>query len=116
MNRALFLGLESYESHYAHYPDGSFYKKHFDVLRKNNALSNTRLLTHVLYLTPEWKEGDGGELVMYKDEEVIEKIAPLFGVMTLFLSEQFLHEVLPSQTDRYSIATWFKSIEYIDQL
>ena len=106
MNQTLYMGLAEYEAHFAHYEKGAFYQKHVDVLRG----SNKRLLTTVFYLTPQWKEGDGGELLIYDEEgtTVLEKVPPRMGTMVIFLSDKFPHEVLASQTDRYSIAGWFK--------
>ena len=107
MNQELYMGLADYEAHFAHYGQGAFYKKHVDVLRG----SNKRLLTTVFYLTPNWKEGDGGELLIYdkEGEKVIEQVPPRMGTMVIFLSDTFPHEVLPSNKDRYSIAGWFRS-------
>ncbi len=106
INRELFLGLFDYEAHFAHYAKGDFYKKHSDVLRG----SNNRMLTTVFYLSSDWQEGDGGELLIYDEEgsEILEKVAPKKGVMVIFLSEKFPHEVLPSGKDRFSIAGWFR--------
>ncbi len=106
MNRELFLGLFDYEAHFAHYAKGAFYKKHSDVLRG----SNNRMLTTVFYLTPDWNDEDGGELLIYDErgKDVIEKVIPKRGRMVIFLSEKFPHEVLPSYKDRYSIAGWFR--------
>jgi len=106
MNRELYLGLVDYEAHFAHYEEGAFYQKHLDVLKG----SNKRLLTTVFYLTPQWQEGDGGELLIYdkSGEGVLEKVPPRMGTMVIFLSDKFPHEVLPSKIDRYSIAGWFK--------
>ena len=58
LNRALYLGLFDYESHYAIYGAGAGYAKHSDVLvgKKN------RILTTVLYLNEDWHSRDGGEL------------------------------------------------------
>lgn len=106
LNQSLYMGLADYESHFAHYEEGAFYQKHVDVLRG----SNKRLLTTVFYLTEDWQEGDGGELVIYdKAESVLEKVPPRSGVMVIFLSDKFPHEVLPCKKDRYSIAGWFRS-------
>jgi len=106
MNKELYMGLSNYEAHFAHYETGAFYQKHFDVLRG----ANKRLLTTVFYLTPDWKEGDGGELVIYDEtgEKVLEKVPPYMGRMVIFLSDKFPHEVLATNKDRYSIAGWFK--------
>lgn len=33
LNRALYLGLNNYEAHYAAYQAGGFYKKHLDLFK-----------------------------------------------------------------------------------
>lgn len=106
LNRELFLGLFDYECHYAHYPQGTFYKKHVDAFR---GASNRRLTT-ILYLNPSWQTDNGGELVMYKEggKTVLEKVSPVFGMMVIFLSEEFPHEVLPAKKSRYSLTGWFR--------
>ncbi|MFO6424403.1 2OG-Fe(II) oxygenase [Motilimonas sp. KMU-193] len=110
LNKRLFLGLFSYESHFAHYRPGAFYKKHVDAFRGEA----NRVLTTVFYLNPNWTTEDGGELVIYPEHsnegatDIIAKVMPTFGTMVLFLSEEFPHEVLPAKRDRYSIAGWFR--------
>ena len=106
LNRRLFLGLFSFESHFAHYAPGDFYKRHYDAF-KGEA---NRVLTVVVYLNPGWLPADGGELVMYQDDHDKEgiKVVPLMGTVVVFLSEDFPHEVLPATRDRYSIAGWFR--------
>ncbi len=106
INQHLFLGLFSYESHFAHYKKGEFYKKHMDAFRGQ---SNRKLST-VIYLNPEWDSRDGGELLIYneKSDQVIERVVPRLGTLVVFLSEVFPHEVLPATQDRYSIAGWFR--------
>ncbi len=48
-------------------------------------------------------------LVLYRGDEpgAIERILPSPGLMVLFLSEDFPHEVLPATRSRHSIAGWF---------
>lgn len=104
LNRRLFLGLFSFESHYAHYAPGDFYKKHLDAF-KGEA---NRTLSLVVYLNPGWQPDDGGELVLYTDREDSLQVTPGFGTVVVFLSEEFPHEVLPARRDRYSIAGWFR--------
>jgi SM-20-related protein len=106
INQRLFLGLFDYESHYAIYPKGAFYKKHLDAFKgKSN-----RVLSTVFYLNKDWQAHNGGELLIYKpeSEEVLETVQPNLGRLVIFLSEQFPHEVLPAQQQRYSIAGWFR--------
>lgn len=112
LNRRLFLGLFSFESHFAHYAKGNFYKKHKDAFKGEN----NRVLSLVVYLNNAWWIEDGGELVIYKSKtkhaqlfngESI-KVTPGLGTIVVFLSEEFSHEVLPARRDRYSIAGWFR--------
>ncbi|MDO6563072.1 2OG-Fe(II) oxygenase [Amphritea sp. 1_MG-2023] len=106
INRRLFLGLFSFESHYAHYQAGDFYKKHRDAFRGQQ----NRVLSVVTYLNTDWQPEDGGELLIYPDNGDVPllRVIPEFGTLVVFLSEEFPHEVLPAQTDRYSIAGWFR--------
>ncbi|WP_444900862.1 2OG-Fe(II) oxygenase [Microbulbifer sp. VAAC004] len=106
LNRHLFLGLFSFESHFAHYRPGDYYKRHYDAFRGEA----NRVLSLVVYLNPGWSTADAGELVLYKDEQdrVGTKVTPLMGTVVTFLSEEFPHEVLPANRDRYSIAGWFR--------
>lgn len=112
LNRRLFLGLFSFESHFAHYAKGDFYKKHKDAFRGEG----NRVLSVVVYLNQQWLSSDGGELVIY-DKKLVGSVAPNhnkitvtpnFGTIVVFLSEEFPHEVLPAKRDRYSIAGWFR--------
>ena len=106
LNRRLYLGLFSFESHFAHYSPGDYYKRHYDAFRGES----NRMLSIAVYFNPAWAPGDGGELVIYKndsDEQGI-RVTPLLGTMVAFLSEEFPHEVLPTHRDRYSIAGWFR--------
>jgi len=119
LNRRLYLGLVSFESHFAHYSKGDFYKRHYDAfkdiypddftpqyLRKPN-----RTLSVVAYFNTHWSKEDGGELVIYADDNDFKgiQVVPQLGHFIVFLSEEFPHEVLPSQRDRYSIAGWYRS-------
>ena len=106
INRSLFIGLEEFESHFAHYPKGAFYQRHKDAF----VGESNRVLSLVTYLNPDWQSTDGGELVLYRHQEDTEgiKVQPMIGTLVLFLSEEFPHEVLASTRDRYSIAGWFR--------
>lgn len=107
LNRTLLLGLFSFESHYAHYKPGAFYKTHLDSF-KGRA---NRVVSLVVYLNPEWQNSWGGELVIYSDtqpNDALATVIPKFGTVVTFLSEDFPHEVKPSLHDRYSLAGWFR--------
>ena len=112
LNRRLFLGLFSFESHFSHYAPGDVYKKHLDAFKGQS----NRVLSVVLYLNPDWVPGDGGELALYPSDQShhgercqnMLKVTPSMGTLVAFLSEEFPHEVLPAKRDRYAIAGWFR--------
>ncbi|TOQ72502.1 2OG-Fe(II) oxygenase [Vibrio parahaemolyticus] len=105
VNRHFFLGLFEYEAHFAKYEKGDFYQKHLDCFKGNE----NRRLTTVFYMNESWSEEDAGELVVYDlNDKEIETIPPRGGRLLVFLSEQFPHEVLPTNAERFSIAGWFR--------
>lgn len=106
LNQRLFLGLFSFESHFAHYAPGRFYGRHLDAFKGRT----NRVLSLVTYLNSGWRPTDGGELVLYQDEADQRGISviPEAGTVVIFLSDEFPHEVLPAKVDRYSIAGWFR--------
>lgn len=101
-NRELFLNLASSEFHFAVYPEGSFYRRHLDQFKERA----NRILTFIVYLNPNWKPGDGGELRIYRDDNQLD-IEPIYGRMVLFKSAVLEHEVLPTQIKRRSLTGWF---------
>lgn len=106
LNRRLLLGLFSFESHFSYYAVGDFYKRHMDAHIGNS----NRILSVVVYLNPDWLPENAGELVLYTspEDQVGIKVTPSFGTIVTFLSEEFPHEVLPTQRGRHSIAGWFR--------
>ena len=105
LNRALYLGLNDYESHFAIYEKGDFYETHLDAFKN----SKNRVVTTVYYLNEEWNETNGGELIVYNEEnEFLAKVTPNANTLVVFMSEKFPHEVLPAKKTRYSIAGWFR--------
>ncbi|VUD40527.1 hypothetical protein TDB9533_00279 [Thalassocella blandensis] len=106
LNRELLLGLFSFESHFACYAPGAFYKKHLDAFPGDA----NRVLSVVVYLNADWQQEDGGELLLYdpQSDHAIETVSPDFGTMVFFLSEEFPHEVCVAQKKRYSIAGWYR--------
>ena len=111
LNRRLFMGLLDFECHFSHYSKGDFYQRHLDVFKGDTKQAHSnRVLSTVFYLNPEWVENDGGELLLYADEQVspLLIVPPLFNGCVIFLSDTFPHEVLTTRCDRYSIAGWFR--------
>lgn len=106
LNRRLYLGLFSFESHYAIYHPGDFYQTHVDAFRG----SSNRTLSLVTYLNRDWQLDWGGQLRLYNDSatEAVQTVSPQLGTLVVFLSEDFPHEVLPATQTRYSVAGWFR--------
>ncbi len=113
MNRRLFMGLFDYEGHFAVYAKGAYYQKHIDALKGQG----NRILSQVLYLNPDWKKDDAGELILYSEagDYPIQTISPHLGTLVLFLSEKFPHEVLQAHRTRYSLTGWFRVNEHLLQ-
>jgi len=103
LNRQLFLGLFSFESHLAHYRPGDFYRTHVDAFHSEA----NRMVSVVCYLNEGWSEADGGELVLYTELGPV-TVTPAHRTVALFLSAEIPHEVKPAQRDRYSVAGWFR--------
>jgi len=93
------------------YPPGGKYTKHVD---NGGAHSNGRRLTCLFYLNEDWKEGDGGELVVYEKggKIVKDKIQPVADRLVLFWSDDRVpHEVLKASKDRFTVTIWFFDTE-----
>lgn len=106
VNYTCFLGLRSYEIHYASYPVGTFYKRHLDKFRNDSG----RKLSFICYINQQWEPENGGELVLYlpdKDEVVL----PLGGRLVVFESDKIEHEVLPANRERRSLTGWLRNID-----
>lgn len=116
LNRRLWLGLADYEAHFAQYAAGAFYRRHRDTFLAREGAAREgdrkprRIVSSVIYLNRDWGAEDGGELVLYDaaDRE-LRRVLPQAGSAVFFLSEEFPHEVLPAQRQRYSIAGWFRT-------
>ncbi|WP_035055691.1 2OG-Fe(II) oxygenase [Andreprevotia chitinilytica] len=104
LNQALFLGLAELECHLAVYPEGSFYARHIDQHRNQD----TRVITVVLYLNPDWRDEHGGELRLYLDDGTHRDIRPEAGKLVVFMSDRFEHEVLPAKRERWSLTGWYR--------
>lgn len=102
INRYCYLSLSDYEFHLALYPVGSFYKKHLDQFKGRN----NRMISMIIYLNKNWKNGDGGELKIYPEGKEEQIIAPLENRCILFRSDILFHEVLPTFKPRKSVTGW----------
>ena len=109
LNKTCFMGILQKEFHYALYPEGTFYKRHLDTFQNDDR----RKLSLVCYLNEQdWKPEYGGELVIYKEENGVEKPVSLYpfpGRVVIFESQLLEHEVKPVKTERLSITGWLKT-------
>lgn len=109
LNRTCFLGILHKEFHYAVYPKSTFYKRHIDTFQNDDR----RKLSFVCYLNEEgWLPENGGELVLYLNENGQEKekiIYPFPGRIVIFESQIIEHEVRPVNAERLSITGWLKT-------
>ena len=107
INRELFLGLFDFESHFAVYDPGAFYRRHLDAFNGNNP----RVVSVVLYLNSGWQPDDGGCLRIWPEPDArrpVGDVSPRAGTLVCFLSERIPHEVLAAHRERFSIAGWFR--------
>lgn len=109
LNKTCFLGILHKEFHYALYPEGTYYKRHLDTFQNDDR----RKLSFVCYLNEEgWLPKNGGELVLYLDEngkETEKVIYPFPGRVVIFESQIIEHEVKPVNKERMSITGWLKT-------
>jgi len=102
-------------------PGGSKYPLHIDN-PQGVSVGDTRKLTCILYLNPDYQEDDGGELRIFLEEEDgtmgTVDLTPEGGRLLLFWSDEIPHEVLPTAPhgqagdealDRYALTVWIPS-------
>lgn len=104
LNRTCFAGIVEYEFHYAFYNQGAFYKRHKDRFHTDDR----RRFSMVIYLNPDWQQGDGGELNIYPENGATYTVTPTAGKV-VFFDSGLDHEVLVSQKPRYSLTGWLKT-------
>lgn len=105
LNLTCFTGINEYEFHFAHYEEGSFYKRHRDQFKTDQG----RKFSLVIYLNDDWKPEDEGQLVIYLDNREV-PVLPEGGRATFFRSDAIDHEVRPTRRPRLSIAGWLKRV------
>lgn len=107
LNRELYLGVRELECHFALYPPGGGYQRHYDNPQGRSA----RTVTVLLYLNPDWRPEHGGQLRIYDPEDearVLAEVPPKAGTFVTFLAERFPHEVLPARRERLSLTGWWR--------
>lgn len=103
LNRELFLSLVSFESQFAAYAPGAFYRTHVDRFDA----ADERMISCTLYLNDAWRPQDGGALRLHVLDGPVD-VLPEGGTMVVFRSDSVPHEVLVSSRERYSLTGWFK--------
>jgi SM-20-related protein len=103
LNKTCYTGINDYEFHYAVYEEGSAYKRHKDQFRTDNK----RKYSLICYLNEDWKEADGGQLIIYQNDTV-QSILPTAQKAVFFKSAEMEHEVLISHKSRMSVTGWLK--------
>jgi SM-20-related protein len=103
LNSTCYTGITGYEFHFAIYEKGSFYKKHLDQFRNDQS----RQYSMIIYLNSNWKEGDGGQLLIHEPDNEY-AISPTSGKSVFFKSSELAHEVLITTRPRMSITGWLK--------
>ena len=96
-------------------PGGSTYPLHVDNTLgvTGSPQDDSRKLTCIVYLNPDYEPGDGGELrLLLLNKECLD-LTPRGGRMVIFWSDEIPHEVLPTKPDsqeecfdRYALTIW----------
>lgn len=88
---------------------GGCFPAHYD----NPGPPNTRALTCILYLNPEWQPGHGGELTLYPflSRTPHRSIAPLHNRLVVFRSNTMLHRVEQCHAPRFCITIWIDGVD-----
>jgi SM-20-related protein len=105
LNRTCYTGINSYEFHYAVYEEGSFYKRHKDQFKNDS----DRKFSLISYLNNDWLEEDGGQLLVYQNDD-IQKVQPHSQTAVFFKSDEMEHEVTVAHRSRMSITGWLKRV------
>ncbi len=109
LNQTCYLGIVDAEIHFAKYDIGKFYRRHRDTFQAQKG----RILSVIYYLNNHWQTENGGNLLIYTQENNIEKtisIAPLAGRLVCFQSENLDHEVSETFRERLSITGWLLNV------
>lgn len=105
LNQTCYLGIVDTEIHFAKYDIGKFYRRHRDTFQAQKG----RILSVIYYLNTNWIPENGGNLIIYTQENNVEKaitIAPLAGRLVCFESEKLDHEVTEAFAERFSVTGW----------
>jgi SM-20-related protein len=109
LNRELYIGIQDFEAHLAHYAEGQAYQEHLDQPNPQSFLHGQRLISFVLYLNSKWEKNHGGQLQIRQPQTgAVTILEPRWGQLVLFRSDLVWHQVLPSRQERWSLTGWFR--------
>jgi SM-20-related protein len=103
LNSTCYAGINDYEFHYAVYEEGSCYKRHKDQFKNDS----NRKYSLINYLNNDWLQQDGGQLMIYQNNES-QTIQPQSQTAVFFKSDEMEHEVTLANRRRMSISGWLK--------
>lgn len=103
LNESCYTSIKSYEFHYALYEPKAFYSRHLDQFKDDAK----RQFSMINYLNADWKEQDGGKLLIYQDHNN-QEISPTQGKTVFFKSDDLEHEILVTNKRRMSVTGWLK--------
>ncbi|MBC7555227.1 MAG: 2OG-Fe(II) oxygenase [Taibaiella sp.] len=106
LNETCYTGLNAFEFHYALYEPGTFYGRHRDRLRNDDA----RKFSIISYLNENWLTAEGGQLIVYNDDGAPTTILPENLKSVFFKSDLMEHEVTIATRQRLSVTGWLKRI------
>jgi hypothetical protein len=78
----------------------------FPLHHDTDATLDTRRLTALFYLNPDWRAEHGGQLVLYPFPGKHVVIEPRNDRLVLFSAPDMLHRVLPSSAERVCFTMW----------
>ncbi|MEQ1553378.1 MAG: 2OG-Fe(II) oxygenase [Ferruginibacter sp.] len=105
LNCTCYTGINGYEFHYAIYGQGAGYKRHKDQFKNDS----NRKYSLINYLNNNWLNDDGGQLLVYQNED-IQKIQPHSQTAVFFKSNELEHEVVKANRNRMSVTGWLKRV------
>lgn len=105
LNSTCYAGINDYEFHYAVYEEGSGYKRHKDQFKNDS----NRKYSLINYLNNDWQQQDGGQLMIYQNNES-QTIQPQSQTAVFFKSDEMEHEVTLANRRRLSISGWLKQL------
>ena len=105
LNNTCYTGINGYEFHYAVYGEGDGYKRHKDQFKNDS----NRKFSLINYLNIDWLQKDGGQLMVYGENET-QTIQPESQTAVFFKSDEMEHEVTTANRSRMSISGWLKQV------